>query len=339
MRAGDITRTSLDRLLAAAATLGVRPELLATLVPDPPQTQDGRIGLLDYSRLGQRVIAQSGRGDLGLEIARVTEITHLGFGGLAAMSAPTLGQALALMTRYEPLSVRSYRGQSRWLPNEEKLLFYSIAPYNDFTRFIVDGMLATWSQMIIRFAGSDCLREARLEFAAPPYHRRYADVFACPVYFASDENALLLNRGAAARPLRGHDPVLHTELVALAEQRLRQQETESLFRQRVQKILGPMLRGSTPALEQVADALGMASWTLRRKLKDEDTSFQELLDDMRRDLALAYMKDASLSLGEIAYILGFSTPGAFQRAFKRWTATTPGEYRRGLRPSPARPNE
>jgi len=333
MRAGDITRTSLDRLLAAATALGVRPEALAALVPDVP-SQDGRIGLLDYCRLGQRAIALSGHGELGLEIARVTEVTHLGFGGLAAMSAPTLGQALMLTTRYEPLSVRSYRGQSRWLPNEDKLVFCSVAPYNDFTRFIVDGVLATWSQMVTRFAGADCIREVHIEFAAPDYHARYGEAFPCPVYFASDENAVLLTRGAAARPLRGHDPVLHNELVALAEQRLRQLENESQFRQRVQKILGPMLRGSTPALEQVADALGMASWTLRRKLKEEGTSFQELLDDMRRDLALAYMKDVGLSLGEIAYILGFSTPGAFQRAFKRWTATTPGEYRRGLRSTP-----
>jgi AraC-like DNA-binding protein len=333
MRAGDITRTSLDRLIMAAHALGVRADSLTALLPDASAMPDGRIGLLDYARLGQRVIAQSGRGELGLEIARVTEITHLGFGGLAAMSAPTLGQALALMTRYEALSVRSYRGHSRWLPQEDKLLFYSIAPYNDFTRFIVDGMLATWSQMIVRHAGPGCLREARIEFAAPDYHKRYAEFFPCPVYFASDENALLLARGAAATPLRGHDPALHAELVALAEQRLRQQETESLFRQRVQKVLGPLLRGSTPALEQVAETLGMASWTLRRKLKDEGTSFQELLDEMRRDLALAYMKDISLSLGEIAYILGFSTPGAFQRAFKRWTGTTPGEYRRGLRSS------
>jgi AraC-like DNA-binding protein len=335
MSAGDITRTSLDRLVAAASLLGVRAESLSPFMPEPSAASEGRVGLLDYARMGQRVIAQSGRGELGLEVARVTEITHMGFGGLAAMSAPTLGQALALMTRYEPLSVRSYRGQSRWLPADGKLLFYSIAPYNDFTRFIVDGMLATWSQMITRFAGADCLREAHVEFAAPAYHARYAELFPCPVFFAADENALLLNRGAAARPLRGHDAALHAELVALAEQRLRQLETESQFRQRVQKILGPMLRGSTPSLEQVADALGMASWTLRRKLKEEDTSFQELLDEMRRDLALAYMKDVSLSLGEIAYILGFSTPGAFQRAFKRWTTTTPGEYRRGLRGAPA----
>lgn len=328
MRAGDITWASAERLLAAASTLGAPRTQLERMLPT---ARDDRMELLDYCRLGQRAITLSGRGDLGLEIAARTLPTHLGLAGLAALSAPTLGDALTLTTRYEVLTVRSYRGQSRWLPPEGKLTFYSIAPYNAYSRFIVDVMLALWSRLIVESAGAEALREVHIEFAAPDYHAHYARVFPCPIYFASDENALVLAPGAASRPLRTHEPDVHAELVALCEQKLRQQDQESLFRARVQKVLGPMLPGNTPALEDVATALGMASWTLRRKLREEDTSFQELLDDMRRDLALAYMKDIGLSLGEIAYILGFSTPGAFQRAFKRWVGTTPGEYRKGLR--------
>ncbi len=330
MRAGDLLWTSVDRLLAAAAREGVDPTHLEALLP-PPAAREERCELLDYGRLGERAIALSGRGRLGLVIAAETAFTHLGIAGLAAASAPTLGDALALITRFEPLTVRSYRGQSRWLPAEEKLSFYSIAPYNNFTRFIVDAMLATWCRMISECAGPAALREVHIEFAAPPYHADYATSFACPVYFAADENAVLLARGAAAIPLRTREPRLHAELLALCEQKLRQLENESRFDARVQKVLGPLLRGNTPSLEEVAEGLGIASWTLRRKLRDEGTSFQTLLDDSRRDLALAYMKDVGLSLGEIAYILGFSTPGAFQRAFKRWTQVTPGEYRRGLR--------
>lgn len=330
MRAGDILWTSVDRLLTAAEREGVDPARLQAMLP-PPEAREERCELLDYCRLGERAIALSGRGRLGLVIAAETAFTHLGLAGLAAASAPTLGDALAVITRFEPLNVRSYRGQSRWLPAEDKLAFYSIAPYNDYTRFIVDAMLATWCRMIAECAGADALREVRVEFSAPPYHADYAAAFPCPVYFAADENAALLTRNAASRPLRTREPQLHAELVSLCEQKLRQLENESRLYSRVQKVLGPLLRGNTPSLEEVADGLGMASWTLRRKLRDEGTSFQALLDESRRDLALAYMKDVGLSLGEIAYILGFSTPGAFQRAFKRWTGVTPGEYRRGLR--------
>lgn len=328
MRAGDITWSSVDRLLVAAAGLGVARAALADHLPSPAGE---RLELLDYCRLGERAIALSGHGELGLAIAGATALTHVGLGGLAAATAPTLGDALTLLTRYEPLTVRSYRGQSRWLPAEQKLAFYSIAPYNRYTRFVVDGMLATWCRFIRECCGDHALRAAHIEFSAPDYHACYAGIFPCPVYFASDGNALLLARGASALPLLTAEPALHAELLPLCEQQLRRLEQGSAFRARVQKVLGPMLPGNTPALEDVAAALGMASWTLRRKLRDEDTSFQHLLDEMRQDLALAYMKDIGLSLGEIAYILGFSTPGAFQRAFKRWTGSTPGEYRRTLR--------
>ncbi|MFZ5722713.1 MAG: AraC family transcriptional regulator ligand-binding domain-containing protein [Pseudomonadota bacterium] len=330
MRAGDILWTAVDRLLAAAAREGIDPGQLQAMLP-PPALREERFELLDYCRLGQYAISLSGRGRLGLVIAAETRFTHLGLAGLAAASAPTLGDALQVMTRFEPLSVRSYRGQSRWLPTEDKLAFYSIAPYNDYTRFIVDAILATWVRIIGECAGTEALKEVRMEFSAPAYHADYAAAFPCPVYFAADENAVLLTRNAAARPLHTSEPLLHAELLALCEQRLRQLENESRLHARVQKVLGPMLRGNTPSLDAVADGLGMASWTLRRKLREEGTSFQTLLDDSRRDLALAYMKDVGLSLGEIAYILGFSTPGAFQRAFKRWTGVTPGEYRRQRR--------
>jgi AraC-like DNA-binding protein len=89
-----------------------------------------------------------------------------------------------------------------------------------------------------------------------------------------------------------------------------------------------MLHGRTPSIDEVATSLGIPSWTLRRKLRDENASFQDIVDDMRRDVALSYMRNTELSFGEISYLLGFSTPGAFQRAFKRWTDSTPGEFRR-----------
>jgi AraC-like DNA-binding protein len=78
----------------------------------------------------------------------------------------------------------------------------------------------------------------------------------------------------------------------------------------------------------------MPPWTLRRKLADEGTQFRSILNETRRDLAITYIRDTELSFGEIAYLLGFASAEAFQRAFKRWCASTPGEFRRSSqRPS------
>ena len=140
----------------------------------------------------------------------------------------------------------------------------------------------------------------------------------------------MLTPQAARLPVIEANPLVHQQLLATAQARIKQLAVSDTFKGRVQQLLGPLLHGHTPSLEETASQLGLPDWTLRRKLKEEGTSFQLLLDEMRRDLALGYMRDTQLSLGEIAFILGFSTPGAFQRAFKRWTGETPGGYRRRI---------
>jgi len=113
-----------------------------------------------------------------------------------------------------------------------------------------------------------------------------------------------------------------------------EQELERLTRirtlaERVSQLLGPLLNGGRePTLDEVAACLKMPAWTLRRKLTQEGTQFRSILNDTRRDLAQTYIRDTELAFGEIAYLLGFTSAEAFQRAFKRWCAVTPGEYRR-----------
>jgi AraC-like DNA-binding protein len=83
--------------------------------------------------------------------------------------------------------------------------------------------------------------------------------------------------------------------------------------------------------EEAARQLHMSPRTLQRKLADADTTYQQLVDDTRRDLALRYIEDPARSLTDITFALGFSQPSAFTRAFRRWTGVSPSEYRSGQR--------
>ena len=82
-----------------------------------------------------------------------------------------------------------------------------------------------------------------------------------------------------------------------------------------------------PTLEQVAKRLATSERTLRRRLEEGGTSFRNLLDETRAELARSYVRDRRLPLTEVAFLLGFSEPSAFHRAFKRWTDTTPSAWR------------
>lgn len=97
---------------------------------------------------------------------------------------------------------------------------------------------------------------------------------------------------------------------------------------RVRAALRRALGGGDPSLEAMARALGLSARTLQRRLRDEGTSHQELLDAMRREMAERYLERSDVALCEVAYLLGYSEPAAFHRAFRRWTGTTPTAFRR-----------
>ncbi|WP_052093602.1 helix-turn-helix transcriptional regulator [Colwellia psychrerythraea] len=99
------------------------------------------------------------------------------------------------------------------------------------------------------------------------------------------------------------------------------------FTEKVSRSITPLLNLSTPLLDQVAEQLNIAPWTIGRNLISEGGSFQKVLNDTRRDLAVSYVNSTTLSLGEVAYLLGFGSSTAFQYAFKRWTGQTLGSLR------------
>ncbi len=100
---------------------------------------------------------------------------------------------------------------------------------------------------------------------------------------------------------------------------------------RVREIIVRRLPDGEPRRDEVADALGMSERTLQRRLEGEATSFQQLLDDTRRELAEQYLGRLHLSLGQAAYLLGFADQSSFFRACKRWFEVSPGQYRSQLR--------
>lgn len=334
MKIGDIAAHTVQLLLRTAAANGADPDqllaresLTAAQLRDP----DTRIGLTELMRLGASAIQQTGRQDLGLLMGQQCRITDLGVPGLLAMTSGTLGDAFDTLTRFEPLTGRCYRGRCTYSPQLPAVIFYSIAPYNEYNRFVVDSLLCSWQSLATTLTGQhDVVAEVHIEFDAPAYARRYEEHFRVPVTFGRPESRLVLTPDAARLPVIEANPLIHQQLLAMAQTHMKQLTVTDTFKGRVQQILGPLLHGHSPSLEETANRLGLPDWTLRRKLREEGTTFQVLLDEMRRDLALGYMRDTQLSIGEIAYILGFSTPGAFQRAFKRWTRETPGGYRRRI---------
>jgi len=187
----------------------------------------------------------------------------------------------------------------------------------------LDAALAAFLQLG-RFTAGPTLRPTRIELQRPvpadpaPFH-----VFFCEaITFDAEHNRLLFERAVLDAPL----PLANPELARINDEVVirylaRFAEGDVVARSRACFI--DLLPGGAPA-----QALHMSARSLQRRLAEADTTFKDLVEDVRADLAQPYLADASRSIGEITYLLGFTEPSNFTRAFKRWTGTTPQAFRK-----------
>ena len=148
------------------------------------------------------------------------------------------------------------------------------------------------------------------------------------VEFGADRDEFALNLDARELPIIHADPYLNDLLLKYCEAVLADRRGDvSQLRTRVENSISPLLPHGRVLVEDVARSLGMSERTLARKLSDEGLNFTEILQHLRRDLAVRYLDDRKLHVSKIAWLLGFHEVSAFTHAFKRWTGKTPREMR------------
>lgn len=173
-----------------------------------------------------------------------------------------------------------------------------------------------------------------LKHAAPRDTAGHEAYFQCPVHFDSDMDAIRVSRRALLTPNRVGDPSIARFFDTLLSAEVRTLDDTVPLDRRVRDRVSTALSGGVPALSEVARELGMSGRTLQRRLAAEDTSFQSLVDEARRRLAMRLLgQDAEVALTEVTFMTGFSDQSAFTRAFRRWTGQTPGAFRDAARPS------
>lgn len=336
-RLGDIDLCYVAVMAKAINALGHDPEPLLTrygITETLLATPDVRISIPRFMRLGHAAIRLTGAPALGLTMGSLTRTVDLGLAGQMAQTAATPVKALELLIRFEHLTSQNSRGHSRFerVAGDTRAHFYSIRPYNAYNRFVVDAILAGWTQFLRTLTErQEVLREVHIEYADQGLREQFEAYFRCPVRFGSGQNTLILARELDGLPCAERQAALHAKLLHHCQVELDRIHSASGPAERVKEVIAPLLQGEAPSATVVAKALGTTPWTLRRRLAPVGQSFQSLLDETRRELALDYVRDTPQSFAEIAWLLGFSGPPAFHRAFQRWFGISPGEFRTQLR--------
>ena len=153
------------------------------------------------------------------------------------------------------------------------------------------------------------------------------EYFDCPVRFNSPRDVLVFPKEALETPFTSHHPEMLELLTPGLEAALQARTAAESLAQQVRNLLVKSMGGKRPSLELVARQLGVSVRTLQRRLEDEETSYQRLLDEVRHRTARHLLSSTDLDTGEIAFVLGFDEVNSFTRAFQSWEGTSPGRWR------------
>jgi AraC-like DNA-binding protein len=193
-----------------------------------------------------------------------------------------------------------------------------------FTTEYAIGLTVTMSRVL--GAGRSDPLEARFSYSAPAYADEYERILRLPIRFDAGEDGVLFPISMMDSLNPSADAALRQLLERYAADQLAKIPTNARFSQRVRACILSMLPLGSLTADTVASQFSMSSRTLRRRLQQEATSYQEILDDVRAELARHYLTKEKRGIDEVAFLLGFSDPSAFTKAFRRWTEQTPADF-------------
>jgi AraC-like DNA-binding protein len=260
-------------------------------------------------------------------------LTAYGMYGYALLSSPTRDDALDFAVKYlramGPIADFTYtRERDVGLFRYDPLL--SPDPNDPLYRFSLAFTYAAHQTLSrdlygVAFRFSD----VRVAFAAPADAPAYADAFGCPVRFGEPVNELRVDAAWIERAPPLPDAVTHAMAREMCQQFLADLTRAGGYASMVRRALVERMPRCFPSIDAMARALSMAPRTLRRRLEAEGTSYRDLLADVRRGLAIEYLRKTRMTNEEIANRLGYSDAANFRHAFVRWTGKSPHEYRLG----------
>lgn len=269
---------------------------------------------------------------LALRCGMRTRITHFGMYGYALLASTTARHAIDFAIKYRALA-SPLIGLRFGLDGDEAVWSFDDVLGLDTTsalfRFVFEFQLGTQLALHRDLLGAALApTRARASYPAPPHAALYSDQLGCPVAFDAGANELRFDIAWLDHPLAFANTITASVVQQTCDRLLAELHDAAGLAGRVATLL-LQAPGRFLDIEAVSERLHLTSRTLRRRLQLEGSSYQQVLDGVRRQLAIDYLRDTSMSTDDIAAQLGFSDAANFRHAFKRWTGHSTGHYRIG----------
>jgi AraC-like DNA-binding protein len=334
---GSVSVVGAWKVLEAAEKGGAdRARLIAGAGIDPERMRDpeAHIPLATHHLLWELATAEANDRALPLRVAEACEPATFSVLGYACMTAATVREALDRLTRFLSLFLQ---GETITMEQSDdvRLVLHQTAPKRLGRELSAESTIAkivitvrmligeggpTWTPSLVNFA-----------HAAPADSSYHEKLFGCPVRFGTARTELVIPSSMLGMSLAKSDAGLSSFFERHAADILERMGARADATVRVRRAVSEAVHGGEVSETTVARRLGWSERTLRRRLGEEGTSFRQVLDEVRRELAQGWLVQSDMAIGEVAFLLGFSESSNFHRAFKRWTGQTPDEYRRSQR--------
>ncbi len=273
--------------------------------------------------------------------ARVGEQFHIsahGPLGFAALSAPTLGDALDVMIRYHAVRVTSITAEMIERDNQLLFVIHDLTGEAQYAQWLAETVLKVIESLIETIMGHPVGEQVTISFTAPApaYEASLAKTYGSPCVFNAPHNAIAVPRSWAGVSSPLYDEAMYRNNLAQCRDIIRAQGNSADPVQKVRDLLHDHFElcqsgagnQAAPTLEAVAAQLHITPRTLIRRMRAADTSFRELLEQARRVRAEQMLGLANFTVAEVAGRLGYSDPANFGRAFKQRTGNSPAAWRR-----------
>jgi AraC-like DNA-binding protein len=263
---------------------------------------------------------------LALHYAEARTLDEVSIVGLIGNAAETMVDAFQQLQRYSMLVVEVDIGtDTRFKSSVDNsgiwLVDHRVRP-NDFPELTETafGQMVTGTK---RFGDTPFVLEVHLTYPEPGYQSEYERVLGAPVHFEMARNAMRIDPAWMTHRIALSPRYVFGVLSERADALLEELASRDSVRARVEGLVMPILHTGGIGIDAVASKLNVSRTTLYRRLKEEGTTFEDVLDELRHRLAVDYLAGSKASVNETAYLVGFSEPAAFSRAFKRWTGRSP----------------
>jgi AraC-like DNA-binding protein len=338
MRRTEARRKPVEAGVRIGGSLAI-PAILRSLGADPAEVlaeagvdlalfddPENLISFAARGRLMAHCVARTGCRHFGLLVGQENGLRSLGLVGLLVRYSPDVGTALRSLIRYMHLHVRSAVTALAVDGGVASFSYDIVEPNVEAHDQTGDGAMAAYYNGLRELCGPDwkplevCFAH-RMPADVGPY-RRY---FRVPLRFDAEQYALRFSAYWLNRRLPETDP----DLLRLLQSQIDVLEarTGEALPDQLRRVLHAGIFTGHASTDDIARLLSMTSRSLNRRLNAFGTSFQELLDETRFEIARQMLEDSAMEAGQIAELLGYAAPGVFTRAFRRWSGTTPAQWR------------